>query len=295
LHFDFFVLRFTLYAFIMPIKLKPLKKTIETETINTSRVGEIVEGKIVAQERSAVYLDLGIRGIGVIYGNEFYKSQNILKPLKIGDNVLAKITNLEDENGYRELSIMAASKEVVWKELKNLKEKNEIIEIKITKTNRGGLISEIKGVSAFLPLSQLSPEHYPKIESDDRIKIMAVLQKFINQTFKVKIIDLDSKKERLILSEKAIMPGKTLKKEKGEEKKEEKKYQIGDIVEGKITGITSFGAFVGIEEGCEGLLYPSEISEKKEAKPEEILKLGQKVKAKIIKIADNQIYLSLKI
>jgi small subunit ribosomal protein S1 len=276
----------------MPLKLKPLKKTPETETIDTPKIGESVKGEIVAQERSAVYLDLGIKGIGVIYGNEFYKSQHILKPLKIGDVVLAKITNMEDENGYRELSILAASKEIVWKHLKDLKEKGESVEVKVIKTNRGGLISEVKGISAFLPLSQLAPDHYPRIDSNDKAKTMAVLQKFINQILKVKIIDLDQKKERLILSEKTTVPAKTAK---APEKRDLKKYQIGDVVDGTITGLTSFGAFVGFGGDYEGLLYPLEISEKKDVKPEEVLKLGQKVKAKIIKIADEQICLSLKI
>ena len=276
----------------MPIKLKPLKKTLESETINPPKIGEIVKAKIIAKERSAVFLDLETKGIGVIYGNEFYKAQNILKPLKIGDIVVAKITNLEDENGYRELSTMAASKEVIWKELKDIKEKNESIEIKIIKTNRGGLISKVKGISAFLPLSQLSPEHYPEIKSDDNDKISAILQKFINQNLNVKILDLDQKKERLILSEKITISAKVIKAPK---KKDLEKYQIGDMMDGTITGLTSFGAFVGLAGKQEGLLYPSEISEKKETSPEDTLRLGQKVKVKIIKITDDQIYLSLKL
>ena len=137
-----------------------------------------------------------------------------------------------------------------------------------------------------MPVSHLLPKHYPKIEDGDRSKIVRALQKFIGETLKVKVIDLNQREKKLILSEKVSQI----------EKEEEvlKNYQIGDIVKGKITGITNFGAFIELKENVEGLLYSSEIPDKNKKKPEEILKIGQKVKVKIIKISGNQIYLSLK-
>lgn len=248
------------------------------------KVGEIIEGTVVANDRSSLFLDLGFRGIGVIYGNEFIIAKDILKSLKIGEKITAKIKGLENEDGYRELSVIDAAKEVSWKELSDIKEKGEIIEVKIKKANKGGLISDIKGIAAFLPVSHLLPEHYPKIKDGDLTQIAKTLQKFIGQTLKVKIIDVDPKKEKLILSERS-----------GDfEKKIQDKYNVGEAVEGEISGITNFGAFVSIDKDIEGLLYPSEISESGKEKLEDILKIGQRVKAKIIKIADGQIYLSLK-
>jgi len=269
----------------MALKLKTLRK-VDSEIIPPPKVGEIVEGKVVALARSSLFLDLGAKGIGIIYGAEFRKARNILKNLKKGDVISAKVVNLENEDGYRELSAIGASRDLAWKELRELKEKGETVEVKISKANKGGLISDVKEIPAFLPVSHLSPQNYPKIEDGDSSKIARALQKFIGKTLKVKIIDLDPRKGNLILSEKASRVEK--------EKETLKNYQIGDIVEGKITGVTNFGAFVGLEGDIEGLLYSSEISEKNKEKPEEILKRGQKVKAKIIKITDNRLYLSLK-
>jgi len=271
---------------MMMLKLKPLKR-IKSELVPPPKVGELVEGKVVATDRSSVFLDLGAKGIGIVYGIEFYKARDILKALKINDVVLAKVIDLENEDGYRELSVVDASNEMTWKQLRELKEKNEPLEVKIKKANKGGLIAEINNIQAFLPVSQLAPENYPRFEDGDPVKIAKALQKFIGKILKVRIIDLDQKKGKLIISEKA--EGIKVKDEK--QKESIKKYKVGDIVEGEVTGITNFGAFVNLKDGIEALLYPSEISDKEK----EALKVGQKVKAKIIKIADDKIYLSLKI
>lgn len=265
----------------MPIKLKALRKT-QSDIVPPPKIGEIVEGTVTATGRSSLFLDLGARGIGIIFGNEFYKAKDSLKNLKLGEKITAKVINLENEDGYRELSVIDASREMAWKELRDLRDKNEFVEVKIKKANKGGLISDIKGISAFLPVSHLSPEHYPRVKDGDMTEVAKELQKFIGQTLKVRIIDLDSKKGKLILSEKI-----------GEIEKQPslEKYKEGDMLEGEISGITNFGAFVKIKNGVEGLLNAEEISDKK---PEEVLKIGQKVKAKIIKISDNRIYLSLK-
>jgi len=245
---------------------------------------EIVRGKVVAIERSSLFLDLGPQGIGIICGPEFSRAKDVLKKLKIGDELPAKIKVLENENGYRELSVIDATKEICWKELAEIKEKGEVIEAKIKKANKGGLISEIKGIAAFLPVSHLAPEHYPKIKDGDLNEIAKALQKFIGQTLKVKIIALDPKKEKLIISEKSRL---TDRKILGE-------YQLGEIVNGEITGLTTYGAFVKIDDNTEGLLYPSEIPQEK-GTLENTLKIGQQVKVKIVKIADNRLYLSLKL
>lgn len=259
----------------MTSKLKPLRK-IKSEIVPPPKIGEIVKGTVVATDRSSLFLDLGAQGIGIIYGAEFYKARDTLKDLKIGDKTSAKVVNLEDEEGYRELSVVDASKEIAWKELKELEEKNQSFEVKIKKANKGGLISRVKGFMAFLPVSQLAPQHYPKVKDGDITEIAKALQKFIGKTLKVKIIDLDLKKNKLILSEKATEV----------EKETLKDYKIGDVVEGEVSGITNFGAFINLGQGIEGLL---------KEKSEDILKLGQKVKAKIIEIIDNRVYLSLKV
>jgi len=269
----------------MPLKLKSLRKTKE-ETVSIPKLGEIIKGTIVATDRGSVFLDLGNKGIGLIYGAEFQKARSIVKNMKIDEPLLTKVIGLENEDGYRELSVIDATQDLTWKELREKKENNETVEVIAKKANKGGLIAEIKGIPAFLPVSQLSAKNYPKVEDGNTTKIAQALQKFINQKFNVRIIDLDQKKTNIIISEKL----------KGPEKKAKPldEYKIGDMVEGKISGVTNFGAFVTIKDNNEGLVYPSEFPKSGKKDALETLKKDQKVKAKIIKIADGRIYLSLK-
>jgi len=258
------------------------------EIICPPKIGEIVEGTIIASEANTLFLDLGPKGVGIIYGRALYESKDILKSLKVGEKILAKITNLENEDGYRELSPKDASKELSWDELKRRKEEEESFEIKISGANKGGLLAQIMGVSAFLPTSQLAPEHYPRVEGGESLKIIKELQKFVGQKLKVKLFALDQAEEKIILSEKACMIEQI--------KEILKKYKIGDVVDGKITGITNFGVFIKFGgDGLEGLIHSSEIPEDINKNLSENLKINQKVKAKIIEINNDRIYLSLKI
>jgi small subunit ribosomal protein S1 len=251
------------------------------------KIGEIVEGRVIAKERGALFLDLGPIGTGIIYGREFFDAKNILKDLKIGDSVFAKIVDLENDEGYIELSISQAGKELTWEELRQKREKGEIISVKILGANKGGLLAEISGISAFLPVSQLSAANYPKVDGGETSKILKELQKFIGKDLDVQIFDLDPKSEKLILSEKS--------KELEKIKEILKNYKAGDVVEGEITGIVDFGAFVKFgEENLEGLIHISELDWQLIEDPAEIVKTGEKVKAKIIEISGDKVFLSLK-
>lgn len=265
---------------------KNLRK-IKEEIICPPKIGDIIEGKIIASESNTLFLDLDFQGIGIIYGRAFYESKDILKNLKIGDKLSAKITNLENEDGYRELSPKEATQELTWEELRDKKEKGESLEVKISGANKGGLLVQIMGIPAFLPTSQLAPEHYPRVEGGDSLKIVKELQKFIGQKLKVKIFALNQREEKIILSEKA---GKIEKI-----KETLKNYKTGDVIDGKITGITSFGLFLKFDkDNLEGLIHSSEIPEKMNEDLSN-LKIDQKVKAKIIEISGDRIYLSLKL
>lgn len=251
------------------------------------KVGEIVEGKIIGIERSAVFLDLGIWGTGIIYGKEFTEGKEALKGQKIGDTIHAKIVELDNEEGFIELSVAQAGKEISWKELFEKKEKGQIIKTEILKANKGGLITEINGIPAFLPVSQLAPEHYPRIKGGESSQILRELQGFIGKELEVKILSLDQRANQIILSEKA--------KEAEKIKEILKNYKVGDVVEGETTGIVDFGVFIKFgKENLEGLIHISELDWKIIEDPAEIIKVDQKVKAKIIEIADGKVSLSLK-
>jgi small subunit ribosomal protein S1 len=151
--------------------------------------------------------------------------------------------------------------------------------------NKGGLMVEINNVTGFLPVSQLSLEHYPRVEDGDKNRILSVLQSYIGEPFDVQIITADSEEEKLIVSEKAVF-----------EKEMETKLsqlKIGLIVEGTITGVVDFGAFVKFGE-LEGLVHISELAWQRIENPKDIVKVGQKVRAKVISIDKGRVSLSIK-
>lgn len=251
------------------------------------KTGDLVEAKMLSRERDGVFFDLGHNGMGVLYGAELRRALGALKKIKKGEAVAAKVVEPENQDGYVELSISDAGEEMAWKDIREKKEKNESIEVKIKNANKGGLIADVRGIAAFLPASQLSMEHYPKVGSADPARLVGELRKLIDQTLTVKILDFDSKEEKLIISERAtqeeILRGAL------------EKYNIGDVVEGEITGVVEFGAFMKLEkEEVEGLIHISELDWQLVENPRDIVKVGEKVKVKIIDIQNGKVSLSLK-
>lgn len=280
------------------------------DALKPFRVGDVVEGKVVGIGRSAVFLDLGPQGTGIIYGREFLEEKGALKDVEIEESIVAKILDLENEEGYIELSLKDARREVTWEKLKESKEKESIIEVKVVGANKGGLLAEVYGIQAFLPVSQLSQEHYPRIEDGDTSKILPALQKFMGKELEVQIFGLDPREGKIILSERS--------KERSKIREILANYKVGDVVEGEITGVVDFGAFVkfpffarqsGAAEGkpaedskkidqesqqVEGLIHISEIDWQIIDDPSQFLKVGDRVKAKIVDLAQGRASLSLK-
>lgn len=250
------------------------------------KAGDLTEGKVLEKRGSRLFIDLQGRGTGIVYGREFYIAQSVIKNLKPGDSVSAKIVDLDNDEGFMELSLSEAGREKDWQEMRRLAITGEILSLKVIDANRGGLIIDYKGVSGFLPASQLSVEHYPRVEGGDKKKILDELKKLVGTEFQVKVIDVDADEGKLIFSEKS----------KGETEAREKliKYKGGDVVDGEVTGVVNFGAFVKFDEGLEGLVHISEIDWQLIEKIADVLKIGDRVKAKIIDIAGDKVSLSLK-
>jgi small subunit ribosomal protein S1 len=267
-----------------------MSKTLKDKTnlIPPLTEGELVEGRIIGFGRSALYIDLSPRGTAMVYGREFYDVKNALKELKIGDTISGEIIQSENEEGYPEMSIKRGFRQKIWEDLIQKKEGGETIEVRVAGANKGGLIVKIEDIQAFLPASQLSFEHFPRVEDADKNKILGKLEDLVGQTLKVKVLDLGQKEEKLILSEKLEEMAKT--------KETLKKYQKGDLVEGEITGLADFGAFIRFgTNNLEGLIHISELDWGLVKHPSDIVKVGQKVKAKIVDIGrDGRVSLSLK-
>ena len=254
------------------------------------KAGEIVQTKVIGILRSRLFLDLSPVGTGVIEGKEFSSAKNALRKFSKGEVIKAKLLGKEDKEGYIEMSFNEANKFLSWSSLEDKRRKRETITVRVTGANKGGLLTQINGIPGFIPVSQLSSEHYPRVEEANKIEILKKLQKLIGQELKVKIITASEKEDKLILSEKEnSLP---------EIEKILRKYKEGDVVEGIITGVTDFGAFIKFPADSpklEGLIHISEFDWKLIKNPKELVKVGQVIKAKIIKI-DNQerIFLSLK-
>lgn len=243
------------------------------------KVGDIVEGRVIAKKSSALYLDLGIWGVGVIYGKEIKQAREEFKKMKIGDTILAKIVDLENEDGYIELSIQGASKEIALEMMRQKKEAGEKMVVEIMGANKGGLLTKVSGLPAFLPVSQLSSKHYPQVEEGESEKILEELKKFIGEKMEVKILGILD--DQIILSEKLLDL---------EQEGESFDFKVGEVFEGEVSGITEYGIFVKINERKEGLIPREGISEEINN-----FQIGQKVKVKISSIADGKILLGLQI
>jgi small subunit ribosomal protein S1 len=250
--------------------------------------GELIEGELIEKGQRAAYFDLGAFGTGVVYGAEFSSASRILKELKPGDKASAKVVDIENNDGYTELSLAEAGAQKNWEIIKELKEQGEIIPVKITGANSGGLLTEVNNIKAFLPVSQLSKDHYPHVDDGDRGKILEELKKFIGEELKVKIIDIKPRAKKLIVSERELL----------EENVQEllEQYKEGDVVDGIISGVADFGAFVKFANTpqIEGLIHISELDHRLIENPKEIVKIGDTVQAKILEIKDGRVSLSLK-
>jgi len=243
--------------------------------------GETITGKVLSLRKHEVLIDLGAQGVGYVPRREVGFSRS----LKEGDEVTASVVDAELDNGYSLLSLRKAAKDRGWEEVAAKCESGEIIDVAPYDANRGGLLVEYEGVRGFLPVSQLSAEHYPRVGSSDKDEILQRLNSLVNQTLKVRILDCDRKANKLIFSEKeAIKDGLAERFEK---------MKIGDTVKGVVTGVVDFGVFVNVE-GIEGLVHISEISWERVNNPSDYVKVGQTIEAKIISIDKDRLSLSIK-
>jgi small subunit ribosomal protein S1 len=248
--------------------------------------GDLVEGPVISIEKSAVFIDLAPYGTGIIYGRELLNTRDVIKKLNIGDDIAAKVVEAENEDGYIELSLKEARQALVWSEAEDLIKQKTVLELPVTEANKGGLIIEWKGIPGFLPASQLKTEHYPRVEDGDKNKILEELKKLVDRKIAVSILSISPKEGKLIFSEK--------RPEMKEKEKMIGKYEVGNEVEGEVTGMVDFGVFVKIESGLEGLVHISEIDWSLVEDPKTLFRVGDKVKVKIIEIKEGKISLSIK-
>ena len=244
--------------------------------------GDTVKGIVIAVGRNEVRVDVNGVAIGIVRGPEL--DSGIV--LHVGDEIEATVVELDNELGEIELSLRGAGRKRSWDHLRELMSAGNPLPAKIIEANKGGLMIRLESATAFLPVSQLSPEHYPRVSGGEKTKILEKLRELVGKTMDVKLIDVNEEEDKVIVSEKALW-----------ETKQEtviSKYKTGDTVEGDVTAVTDFGAFVRFDENLEGLVHISEIAWQRIEDPRDILKLGDRVRAEIINIEAAKIFLSMK-
>ncbi|MFA5987473.1 MAG: S1 RNA-binding domain-containing protein [Candidatus Paceibacterota bacterium] len=248
--------------------------------------GDLVEGVVIGEDKMALYVDMKPFGTGIIYGREYLNAKDIIKKTNVGDTITAKVVEQETEEGYIGLSLREARQALIWGEADAAIKSKAVFDLPVKDANKGGLLIEWKGLIGFLPASQLKSEHYPRISDGDKDKILIELKKLIGEKISVSIIAASPKEGKLIFSEKSS----TQKEKAGLVEK----YNVGDTLDGEVTGAVDFGVFVKIEEGLEGLVHISEIDWSLVEDPRKLFKVGEKVKVKVIEVKDGKISLSIK-
>ena len=255
----------------------------EKELNNSFRVlkiGEILNGMIVDIDDDGVTCDIGYYTLGVVPLDAITDDPDFsaLRDLKIGDSAKVMVTDLDDGKGNVQLSMKEAREMDAWEKIEELFEKQEIVSVHVKAQVPSGVITYLEGIKAFIPASQLAMEYVEDTSS------------YVGKTLNARIMSVDPKAKKLLLSVKAVL------REKEEAGKKSKISAIvpGTVFEGKVERMESYGAFILLENGLSGLLHISQICEKRISKPSEMLKLGQEVKVKVLKVEDGKISLSMK-
>lgn len=248
-------------------------------------LGSLVECEVIDIVGNKILVDINGVAVGLISGKEAHDSIGTLDSLKAGEKIFAYVIEDENDEGYFVLSLRKASQERTWRTFLKAYETGEIIDVVIHEANKGGLLVMVDGIKGFIPVSQLAPLHYPRVDGANAGEILSRLQSLVGQKLFVKIINVDQAGGKLIMSEKAALD---------EQRSQSLKHlKVGDVVHGVVSGIVKFGIFVAFD-GLEGLVHISEIEWGHVKDPTVYAKLGNEVDVQIIGIDGEKISLSMK-
>ncbi len=263
-----------------------MEELLEHADALTSAVpGSLMEGTVISTEKNKVLVDLDGIHTGIITGQEAHDSAGTVKTLENGDSVTAYVLEEENEDGLVVLSLKKASQQKTWNKFIAAYENEEAIVVSPNEANKGGLLLNVDGIKGFIPVSQLAPLHYPRVDGADSAQILLRLQKLIAVPLTVKIINLEYEGGKMILSEKAA--------EQANRQGALDKLEIGQKLKGKISGIVKFGIFVTFD-GLEGLVHISEIAWGHVKDPHDYGKLNDDVEVLVIGKEKDKISLSMK-
>lgn len=242
--------------------------------------GDILTGTVIAVTDDEIILDLKYYAEGVIKIDDYSREPgfNAKEQVHIGDEVSATVVRKDDGRGNIQLSRVEANDELAWDKLRQLKEDKTVLTVKVAEVVNAGVTAYVEDIRGFIPASKLALNYVENLEE------------YLNKTIQVQVFDLDEEKGRLILSAKEIL------REKAEEERKAKisNIQVGFVTEGTVESLQSYGAFISLGNGLSGLVHISQISQKRIKHPSAVLKVGDKVKVKVIAIKDGKLSLSMK-
>jgi small subunit ribosomal protein S1 len=266
----------------------------DTISVRQFTLGDIIEGYVIKVSDNEILLDVGAKSEGVIAREEFgiYKDQ--LGSLKAGDLLVAQVIQSESDQGYVVLSLKRAEKERKWREVETMYSTGKTGEAKVIEYNKGGLLVDFLGLRGFIPLSHLDRVHFTedvsKFSHGSETELKESLKVLSGKFLKIKVIEFDKEKNRLVLSEKKAL------EHYSEDARRGRLSQIkpGDISDGVITGVMPFGVFIDLD-GIEGLVHISEIAWEKVENPATFFSVGQTVKVKVMGIDETSGKLALSV
>ncbi|HXN03902.1 MAG TPA: 30S ribosomal protein S1 [Candidatus Acidoferrum sp.] len=255
-----------------------MEEFLNQEEASSKRIahGDIIDGVVVRVDPDEVLVDVGSKSEGVISSRELGTREAGTPDLHAGDHIKVFVLQPENEDGNVVLSLRRARAESVWVKAQEQQETGEMMDAEVREQNKGGLIVNILGLRGFLPTSQVSRTHSSN------------LQELVGQRIGVKILEVNRKRNRLIVSQKAAFD-EDRARQRGELFE---KLKIGDEIEGKVSGLTTYGAFVNLG-AADGLIHISELSWDRVANVADVLTVGQEVRVKVIKLDPDTSRISL--
>jgi len=255
-----------------------MEEFLNQEEASSKRIahGDIIDGVVVRVDPDEVLVDVGSKSEGVISSRELGTREAGTPDLHAGDHIKVFVLQPENEDGNVVLSLRRARAESVWVKAQEQQATGEMMDAEVREQNKGGLIVNILGLRGFLPTSQVSRTHSSN------------LQELVGQRIGVKILEVNRKRNRLIVSQKAAFD-EDRARQRGELFE---KLKIGDEIEGKVSGLTTYGAFVNLG-AADGLIHISELSWDRVANVADVLQVGQDVRVKVIKLDPDTSRISL--
>lgn len=263
----------------MQESMKDYEKELEA-SFRTIEEGDVIKGTVIDVNEEEVTLDLKYYTQGIIKAKDMSDDPDfsLLTDVREGDEIEAVVVKTDDGQGNIQLSRREANAVLAWDVLAGYLEEKKVLRVKVSEIVNAGAVAYLEGIRGFIPASHLDISYVENLEG------------YKGKTLEVRVITVDREKEKLVLSARDVL------REKEKEEHDHKVAMIvpGTVLEGTVESLQPYGAFVDLRDGLSGLVHISQISQKRIKKPSEVLKVGDKVKVKVLNTNDGKISLSMK-